>query len=80
MALDGVVMSMRTASGSRYVSSYTGVSRASGGGVELQEYVSFDEAEHSWTLVREPAFIERAVHSGALDREEVQRWRSSCPA
>ena len=42
MALDGIVMSVRTPSGKRYVSSYTGVSRAPGGGVELTEYVRGD--------------------------------------
>lgn len=80
MALDGIVMSMRTARGERFVSSFTGVSRAEGGGVELTEYVSFDAATKTWGLVREPPFIEEGVRAGALDEEEVERWRSSCPA
>lgn len=80
MALDGVVMSVRTPAGGRFVSSYTGVGRGPKGGVELREYVSFDAAEHTWSLACEPPFIERALRSGALDREEVEQWRSSCPA
>ena len=78
MALDGIVMSVRLPGGERYVSSYTGVSRATGGGVELTEFVSFDAAERSWRLVREPPFIEEAVRAGSLDKGEVERWRRSC--
>lgn len=80
MALDGIVMSLRTAGGRRYVSSYTGVTRAEGGGVELTEFVSFDAATATWELVREPPFIEEGLRSGALDEREVERWRSLCPA
>ncbi len=80
MALDGIVMSLRTAGGRRYVSSYTGVTRAEGGGVELTEFVSFDAATATWELVREPPFIEEGLRSGALDEKEVERWRSLCPA
>ena len=80
MALDGVVMSVRTPGGARFVSSYTGVSRALGGGVELAEYVSFDVASRAWLLVREPPFIDEAVRTGALDEEEVALWRQSCAA
>lgn len=80
MALDGIVMSLRTPGGRRYVSSYTGVSRAPGGGVTLTEYVSFDAATCRWSMVREPPFIEEALRSGALREEEVARWRSLCPA
>ena len=80
MALDGIVMSVRTPGGRRYVSSYTGVSRSDAGGVELTEYVSFDEASATWELVREPPFIEEGLRSGALREKEVERWRSSCPA
>ena len=80
MALDGIVMSLRTAGGRRYVSSYTGVTRAEGGGVELTEFVSFDAATATWELVREPPFIEEGLRWGALDEREVERWRSLCPA
>lgn len=80
MALDGVVMSVRTPGGARFVSSYTGVSRAAGGGVELEEYVSFDVATRSWSLVREPPFIAEAMRMGALDEGEVEQWRQSCAA
>ena len=79
MALDGIVMSVRTPDGRRFVSTYTGVSRAPDGGVRLTEYVSYDAASRSWTLAREPEFIEEAVRSEALDREEVALWRQSCP-
>ena len=79
MALDGVVMSVRTPEGKRFVSSYSGVSRGPSGGVELQEYVSFDPAEECWELVREPPFIEAGLRTGALRKEEVERWRSLCP-
>ena len=80
MALDGIVMSVRTPAGRRYVSSFTGVSRGPEGGVELTEYVSFDPATESWDLVREPPFIEEGLRTGALRAEEVDRWRSLCPA
>ena len=79
MALDGIVMSMRSSGGARFVSTYTGVSRAESGGVELTEYVSFDRATRAWELVREPPFIEEAVRAGALNKKEVARWRASCP-
>jgi pilus assembly protein CpaF len=78
MALDGIVMSVRTPSGKRYVSSYTGVSRAPGGGVELTEYVRGGAVAHTWELIREPPFIGEALRTGALEQEEVDRWRSSC--
>ena len=78
MALDGVVMSVRKPGGRRFVSSFTGVSRAVGGGVALTEYVSFDPAKETWTLIDEPPFIEEAVRSGLLDEGEVREWRSSC--
>lgn len=80
MALDGIVMSMRTAGGSRFVSSFTGVSRGATGGVELTDYVTFDAASRTWDLVREPPFIAEGLRSGALDAKEVERWRSSCPS
>ena len=80
MALDGIVMSVRTPDGKRFVSSYTGVSRAEDGGIELTEYVSFDAATGCWKLAREPPFIEEGLRSGALREKEVERWRSLCPA
>ena len=78
MALDGIVMSERTPLGKRYVSSFTGVERAPGGGVRLTEYVSFDPAGPEWKLLAEPPFIARGIESGALKEEEVERWRSLC--
>ena len=78
-ALDGIVMSTRTPAGERFVSSYSGVFREDGGGVGLERYVSFDARERSWVLEREPPFVDRALASGALGREEVETWRSSVP-
>lgn len=80
MALDGIVMSVRLTGGRRYVSSFTGVSRAQGGGVELTDYITFDSATRTWTLVHEPPFMEEGLRSGALDEKEVELWRSQCPA
>ncbi len=79
MALDGVVMSVRKPGGARYVSSFTGISRAEGGGVRLTEYVSFDPVAEEWRLVEEPPFVESAVRAGALDEGEVAEWRLLCP-
>ncbi len=80
MALDAIVMSQRMRDGKRFVSSYTGVTRGPGGGVELHEYVSFDPATRTWALLEEPPFIEEGLRSGALREEEVCRWRSLCPS
>ena len=79
LALDGIVMSERRPDGRRFVTSYSGVSRAPQGGVRLERYVSFDRADRTWSLEREPPFIEEALSTGALSREEVERWRSLCP-
>ncbi len=80
MALDAIVMSQRMPDGRRFVSSYTGVSRAADGSVGLTEYVSFDAATGTWELVAEPPFIAEGLRSGALREEEVARWRSLCPS
>ncbi|QWT17466.1 CpaF family protein [Collinsella sp. zg1085] len=80
MALDGIVMSERTAQGKRYVSAFVGVSRAASGGVELHTFVSFDAVGPTWELIGEPPFIERALRAGTLSEEEVCAWRASCPS
>ena len=80
LALDGIVMSERRSDGRRFVSSYSGVSRAAGGGVKLERYVTFDRASASWTLEKEPPFIVAALDAGALTEKEVEQWRQSCPA
>lgn len=77
MALDGIVMSERRANGKRFVSSYCGVMRAESDGVRLEEYVGFDAVHESWTLVREPPFVERGVELGVFDEGEVESWRQS---
>ena len=77
-ALDLIVMSRRAPDGARYITTTHEVgwsSRAKS--VDLAECVSFDVAERSWKLVREPAFVEQAVCDGILDEGEVERWRSS---
>ena len=79
LALDGIVMSERRPDGRRFVTSYSGVSRAKGGGVELTRYISFDNATCTWSIDREPPFIEEGIRSGALTQEEVEQWRSLCP-
>lgn len=79
MALDGIVVSVRTPAGKRYVSSFTGVSRAKSGGVQLKEYVHFDVAQLTWDLLCEPPFVAEALRLGALDAKEVTQWRKSCP-
>ena len=80
MALDGIVMSERHADGRRFVTSYSGVSRSEQGGVHLTRYVTFDRATCAWTLNQEPPFIEEALRAGVLAQQEVEQWRSSCPA
>lgn len=50
------------------------------GGVELERYVTFDAAERTWTLDREPPFIAEGLRSGTLTQEEVDEWRSLCPS
>lgn len=78
MALDGIVMSVRRPDGRRYVAGYSGVSRSKDGGVELEEYVEFNERGADWHLVCEPPFIEEGLRSGALLEKEVAAWRKSC--
>ena len=79
LALDGIIMSERQATGKRFVTSYSGVERAADGGVHLVSYVSFDRASATWMLVREPPFIEEGLRTGALQAGEVEAWRSLCP-
>lgn len=75
-ALDLIVMARRLADGTRLVTSMSEVGRGKEGGVKLEECVSFDLASRTWTLVREPSFLERAVEDGVLSGKEVDRWRS----
>lgn len=77
-ALDLIVMSQRLEDGTRRITSLSSVARSGEGKVDLTECVSFDVASRSWTLVAEPAFVEAGVRAGALDAEEVQRWRGLC--
>lgn len=76
-ALDLIVMSARRSDGSRRITSLSRVRRADGGGVELVPIVSYDLVQDSWKLEREPEFVATALAEGALEREEVERWRSS---
>ena len=74
-ALDFVLMSRRTADGSRYLASLSSVGESLDGGVELRECVHFDEPSRSWELVAEPDFVEQGLIEGVLDEGEVGRWR-----
>lgn len=77
-ALDLIVMSRRAPDGSRYITTTHEVGWSRGAkSVDLVECVSFDVADRSWKLVREPAFVAQAVCDGMLDEGEVERWRSS---
>ena len=76
-ALDFIVMSQRLADGSRVITSLSEVGQEVRGKVHLGECVSFDLASRTWTLVFEPAFVERGVEEGVLCAEEVRAWRSS---
>ena len=42
--------------------------------------MTFDAAERTWTLDREPPFIAEGLRSGTLTQEEVDEWRSLCPS
>ena len=74
-ALDFVLMSRRTADGSRYLASLSSVGESPDGGVELRECVHFDEVARSWEMVEEPSFVEQGLLEGVLDEEEVRVWR-----
>ena len=74
-ALDLVVMSTRLEDGARRITTLSAVSRAADGGVALKECVAFDAVSRSWSLVREPAYVEEGVRLGVLDEEEVEAWR-----
>ena len=75
-ALDLLVLSARHGDGSRRITSLAQVTRGVGGGVELAELVSYERADDSWHLVREPEFVARGVEDHRLAQEEVDRWRS----
>lgn len=75
-ALDFLVLSSRQSDGSRRITSLSEVRRAQGGGVELIDVVTYDQAVDDWTLVQEPGFIERALEEKTLTIEEVRAWRS----
>lgn len=76
-ALDLIVMSKRLSGGERRITSLSEVSMAPGGGVHLEECVSYDEGRDGWRLVRMPGFLGRAASDGLIEREEVRRWRTS---
>ena len=75
-ALDFIVMGRRLPNGKRRITSMSAVGRREGGGVALEECISYDLAHDRWRLVKEPGFVERAVEEGALDEGEVREWRS----
>lgn len=79
-ALDLIVMSCRLPGGARRISGLVEVGRSETGGVGLSECVAYDQAQDTWTLVREPQFVEAAIGLGRLEREEVERWRRDLPS
>ncbi len=75
-ALDFIVMGHRFPDGSRKITSLTRVSLREGGGVSLEECVSYNQTTGEWDMLCEPAFVQRGVDEGVLDAGEVERWRS----
>ena len=75
-AIDLIVVTRRLSDGRRVVTSMTEVSRGAGGTAQLAECVGFELGDRSWSLRREPAFVEAALADGILHEEEVARWRS----
>ncbi|MGI6755992.1 MAG: CpaF family protein [Atopobiaceae bacterium] len=76
-ALDFIVLSRRMGDGSRFITSMSAVGRKQGGGICLDECVSFDQTRRTWSLCHEPKFVEQAVEDGVLTLEEVELWRQS---
>lgn len=76
-ALDLIVMTMRIPDGTRAVGGLTSCTRSGDGTVDLRELVAFDDRRRRWELVEEPAFVEEALREGLVEKEEVERWRSS---
>lgn len=76
-ALDLIVLSARRADGRRRITSLSQVSRGKDGSVELSQVVSYRQADDTWTLLFEPAFVREAVEEGRLSAEEVALWKSS---
>ena len=63
--------------GTRAVGGLTSCTRSGDGTVDLRELVAFDDRRRRWELVEEPAFVEEALREGLVEKEEVERWRSS---
>ncbi|MCR8907740.1 CpaF family protein [Thermophilibacter sp. ET337] len=75
-AIDLVVVTRRLAGGRRVVTSLSEVSRGVGGEAVLDECVTFDASEGTWSMGHEPGFVASAVLDGVLEEGEVRRWRS----
>ena len=75
-AIDLVVVTRRLAGGRRVVTSLSEVSRGAGGEAVLDECVTFDASEGTWSMGHEPGFVASAVLDGVLEEGEVRRWRS----
>lgn len=76
-AFDGIVMTLRTSQGKRYVSTYSEISRKKNGRIRLTPCVGFDDVTHTWSLFKEPHFITRAVQQGLIKSKEVEQWRQT---
>ena len=74
-ALDGIVMTMRSSDGKRYVSTYSQISRNEDGSACIEQCVSFNVHEQAWKMLIEPSFIQKAVEDRVLDAGEVACWR-----
>ena len=74
-AIDLIVVTQRLVDGTRLVSTLTEVSRGPGGEALLEECVSFELASRSWSLRREPSFVEDSLEVGLLEEGEVSEWR-----
>ena len=75
-AIDLVVVTRRLAGGRRVVTSLSEVSRGAGGEAVLDECVTFDASEGTWSMGHEPGFVASVVLDGVLEEGEVRRWKS----
>ncbi|WP_028263321.1 CpaF family protein [Atopobium fossor] len=77
-ALDLIVMSARLPDGSRVITSAAEVFRGAAGGIQVQDFISYDLGTKSWKLLYVPTFIKKSVEEGRLSRKEVDQWKQSC--
>ena len=78
--LDLIVMSHRLPGGKRVIGSLSEVGRKTDGGVRLIDCISFEPSISTWTLIKEPEFILKALGERVLSEQEVESWRESLPS